>query len=655
MAERRKIAAILAADVVGFSRMASADEDRTLARLRALRTDLIDPIIASQNGRVFKRTGDGALVEFRSVVEAVRCAISVQNAMAERNVGTPEDQRIVFRIGVHLGDVVEESDGDLMGDGVNIAARLEGISKPGDICLSEDAYRQVKGRLDLAVTDLGEQNLKNIAQTVRAYSLQVGILAQAKPAPPPTPSKFPRPTPIAAGTVALTFVIATGVWFFFGFGHAPVRGPRAVERSALMASSIAVLPFDNLGGDEQAGRLADGMTEDVITNLARFEDLLVIARNSTMSYKGKPVDVRQVGKDLDVRYVLEGSIQRLVDDVRVTAQLIDAGSGLHVWSERWDRPGKDLFAVQSEVADKVALSIGGFADTNEGAIKRSQLQSAKQRPPVNLSAYDLYLLAREQMLAYTKVANVKGFEYIEKAIALDPNLAPAYITRAWLKYEKTPIFDLPWAPQIAQFESDVRIALALDPTSTEAHAALMKYYGDKGQFEECSAEIDLALRGNPRNIVVLTLAAQNLPFVGRPEEGVAIADLAMRLDPQMSPVRRQALSPAYFFARKFERFIEVTGPVPEETEDKGMLLWRAGAFAMIGRSEDAERVKAYLIANHGAPVEEVWLNESFVYARQTERDVQHDAFRKLGFRICATSEELKSYPNPKRFSECVKP
>ena len=313
MAETRKIAAILAADVVGFSRMASADEDRTLARLRTLRSELIDPTIASQNGRVFKRTGDGALVEFRSVVEAVRCAITVQNAMIERNVGMPADQRIEFRIGIHLGDVVEESDGDLMGDGVNIAARLEGIAEPGAICLSEDAYRQVKGRLDLAVIDLGPTQLKNIAEPVRAYSLEVGKPAQAKPAPAPAP-----------------------------------------EKSAPPRLSIVVLPFANIGGDPEQEHFVDGVTESLTTDLSRIRGAFVIARNTAFAYKGKPLDVKPIGRELNVRYVLEGSVQRGGNRMRVNVQLIDAETGNHLWAERFDKPLADLFDMQDEIVARLA-------------------------------------------------------------------------------------------------------------------------------------------------------------------------------------------------------------------------------------------------------------------------------------------------------------
>jgi adenylate cyclase len=288
MPEMRKLAAILAADVVGFSRLAGADEDRTLARLRALRSDLIDPTIAVHHGCVVKRTGDGALVEFRSVVDAVRCAVEIQNAMVERNAGVPDERRIEFRIGIHLGDVVEEADGDLMGDGVNIAARLEGIAKPGAICLSEDAFRQVRARLDLAVSDLGETQLKNIAEPMRVYSLAVGLPAEAKP----------------AAQVRLT-----------------EKKPAALEKP-----SIAVLPFQNMSGDPE---------QDYFAALSKLSQLFVIARNSSFTFKGKNTHVREIGKTLGVRYVLEGSVRKAGNRVRITAQLIDATNDGNLWAERF--------------------------------------------------------------------------------------------------------------------------------------------------------------------------------------------------------------------------------------------------------------------------------------------------------------------------------
>ena len=328
MSETRKIAAILVADVVGYSRLAGADEDRTLARLRALRSDLIDPTIAVHHGRVVKRTGDGFIVEFRSVVDAVRCAIEVQNGMVERNAGLPPDRRIEFRIGVHLGDVVEEADGDLMGDGVNIAARLEGIGEPGAICLSEDAYRQVKGRLDLAVTDLGPTRLKNIAEPIRVYSLEVGAS---------------RPGEAASAA--------------------------APEKSAPPRLSIVVLPFANIGGDPEQEHFVDGVTESLTTDLSRIRGSFVIGRNTAFTYKGKAVDLKQIGRELNVRYVLEGSVQRGGNRMRVNVQLIDAETGNHLWAERFDKPLADLFDMQDEIVARLAGALNAAARRRRGATR----------------------------------------------------------------------------------------------------------------------------------------------------------------------------------------------------------------------------------------------------------------------------------------------
>jgi adenylate cyclase len=316
MAETRKLAAILCADVVGYSRLAGADEDRILARLRALRSDLIDPTIAVHHGRIVKRTGDGSIVEFRSVVDAVRCAVEVQQGLIERNAGLPPDKRIEFRIGIHLGDVVEESDGDRMGDGVNIAARLEGVAKPGAICLSEQAYWQVKGRLDLKVTDLGVTSLKNIAEPVRVYSLEVGQPAEAKLAVP------------------------------------------APERRDPPRLSLVVLPFANIGGDPEQEYFADGVTESLTTDLSRISGAFVIARNTAFTYKGKAGDVKKIGRDLNVRYALEGSVQRSGNRMRVNVQLVETDTGAHLWAERFDKPVADLFDMQDEIVSRLANRLG---------------------------------------------------------------------------------------------------------------------------------------------------------------------------------------------------------------------------------------------------------------------------------------------------------
>jgi adenylate cyclase len=339
MAETRKLAAILAADVAGYSKLAAVDEDRTLARLRALRSDLIDPTIAVHHGRVVKRTGDGAIVEFRSVVDAVRSAIEVQNGMADRNAGLPPEQRIEFRIGIHLGDVVEESDGDLMGDGVNIAARLEGIAKPGAICLSEDAYRQVKSRLDLAVRDLGATQLKNIVEPVRVYSLEVGKRAPGKPIKKSAIPAWLRTTsPHWAGALLVALVaIGIAAWQVLDRLGAPESGNLSLEAQR-RGPIVAVLPFDNLSGDPSQDFFSDGISEQLITVLSRFERLRVLARNTTFAYKKKALDVQELGRQLNAQYVVEGSFRHVADQIGIAAQLIDARTGTHVWAESFERP-----------------------------------------------------------------------------------------------------------------------------------------------------------------------------------------------------------------------------------------------------------------------------------------------------------------------------
>ena len=420
MSETRKLAAILVADVVGYSRLAEADEDRTLARLRGLRSDLIDPAIAAHHGRIVKRTGDGSVVEFRSVVDAVRCAIELQNAMIERNAGVPEDRRIEFRVGIHVGDVVEESDGDLMGDGVNIAARLEGIAKPGAICLSEDAYRQVSGRLEMEVTDLGPTQLKNIDRQIRAYSLQVGVPAKPKPtkaaeraapaAHTPQKRRFGF-APLAAALAALLIVIAGGgAWWFLTTNRpASVAAKSPAEAARL---SIVVLPFANLSGDPGQDYLVDALTDALTTSLARIRDTFVIARNTAMTFKGKPVDAKAIGKDLSVRYVLEGSVQPSGDRMRVNAQLIDAGSGAHLWAEQFDTPRADLLQTQDEI-------VGHLARAMDVQLAQAEAARLKRTPAANADAEDLALQCQAgvQKGGYVGKEADAGYHLCEQALA----------------------------------------------------------------------------------------------------------------------------------------------------------------------------------------------------------------------------------------------
>ena len=375
------------------------------------------------HGRIVKRTGDGSIIEFRSVVDAVRCAIEVQNAMVERNAGVAPDKRIDFRIGIHLGDVVEESDGDLMGDGVNIAARLEGIAKPGAICLSEDAYRQVSGRLDMEVTDLGPTQLKNIERPIRAYSLQVGVPAQAKPtkaAEPVTPAA-PTPqkrrfglAPLAAALAALLVVIAGGaLWFLNANRPASVATNAPAEAARL---SMVVLPFANLSGDPAQDYLVDALTDELTTALARLARLrggFVIARNTAMTFKGKPVDAKAIGKDLGVRYVLEGSVQPSGDQVRVNAQLIDADSGAHLWAEQFDTPRADLLQTQDAIVAHLAHPLDLQLIEAEGA-------RVKRTPAANPEAQDLALQCEAAAIKGSYVVK-EDYRLCEQALAIDPN------------------------------------------------------------------------------------------------------------------------------------------------------------------------------------------------------------------------------------------
>jgi adenylate cyclase len=365
MAGTRKIAAILVADIVGYSRLTGADEVRTLSRLRGLWGDLINPAVEAHDGRVIKRTGDGGLIEFRSVVDAVRCAIELQNGAAERSAGLPAERRIEFRIGVHLGDVVEEADGDLMGDGVNVAARLEGICEPGDIYLSEQAYWLVKGRLDIAARDLGPTRLKNIADSVRVFSLQVSAPIRVNPAAGAKPSKPSRRLTAVVGqsvAVALALALAIGAleWRLGSTSREPAPSVAAVEDRVATAPrfSIAVLPFENLNGDSSQQNLADSLTADLTAGLSQRKGSFVIAGAAAFADKGKPIDAREIGRGLGVRYALEGAVRRVGETVTVSVRLVSTETGEQVWTDRFETERGQLGRLRAELVARLADSLG---------------------------------------------------------------------------------------------------------------------------------------------------------------------------------------------------------------------------------------------------------------------------------------------------------
>lgn len=584
MSENRKLAAILAADVVGYSRLASEDEDRTLARLRTLRSDLIDPTIAVHNGRVIKRTGDGALVEFRSVVDAVRCAVEVQNGMAERNAGVPQDRRIEFRIGIHLGDVVEESDGDLMGDGVNIASRLEGVAAPGAICLSEDAYRQVKARLDLSVSDLGSTQLKNIAEPIRVYSLQVGAKAAATPEP-------------------------------------------ATSRPATAAPpklSIAVLPFANMSGDAEQDYFADGISEDIITALSKLSQLFVIARNSSFTFKGQNVHVQDVGAKLGVRHVLEGSVRKSGNRVRITAQLIDAISGGHLWAERFDRDLTDIFAVQDDVTQQI---VGALAlNLTDGARPR-----LAPEPPRNTEAYDCFLRGRELWHRLTKETNTAARDLLQRATELDPNFASAY---AFLALTHGIDYLNRWGASppesMAQAEEAATRAVTLDDSDPWAHWALAIAKLYTRRHDEAVDEVERALALNPNFAEAHVCRGETLYYSGRPEEALESFARGKTLNPYFPDVVLHFQALALFQLARYDEAVELLLQrlARNATTDVSRALL-AASYGHLGRLEEARAAwQEVLRVNPDFSLE--YRRKVLPYKNPADFELMVDGLRKAG-------------------------
>jgi len=386
---KRRLAAVLAADVEGYSRLMTRDEERTFAELKSIRRTLVDPTIATHRGRIVKTTGDGMLVEFASAIDAAHCAVEVQRRMAAQNSDVPPEVRIQFRIGIHVGDIIID-DNDIFGDGVNIAARLEGIAEPGGVCISDDAQRQIRGKVQIAFEDMGLRTLKNIAEPMRAWRI-----------------KLDNSVAVAA------------------------RAPFLTERSRPLGlpdkPSIAVLPFQNMSGDPEQEYFADGIVEDIITALSRFKSLFVIARNSTFTYKGRAVDIKQVGRDLGVRYVLEGSVRKAGNRVRITGQLLRADSSVHIWAERYDGELAEIFELQDRVARDV---VGAIAPK----LEQAEIERARNKPTDNLDAYDYYLRGLACTYRMNRESVEEGMSLLEKAVELDPEFATAHGLGAWCYY-----------------------------------------------------------------------------------------------------------------------------------------------------------------------------------------------------------------------------
>jgi adenylate cyclase len=531
MSETRKIAAILVSDVAGYSRLAGADEERVLARLRALRSDLIDPTISVHRGRIVKRTGDGGIIEFRSVVDAVRCAIEVQQAMVDRNAGLAPDKRIEFRIGIHLGDVVEEADGDLMGDGVNIAARLEGVCEPGGLCLSGAAYEQVRDKLKQTFVDLGERTLKNIARPMRAYALPPKAIAGLSDQPLPTSrgSDFRlggRRTALIAACVAA--LIAAG--WFGSRAWAPRTSalPAATDKLATAPRlSIVVLPFENLSAEPDQEYFADDITDDLTTDLSHLPGSFVIARNTAFTYKGKTVDVKQIGRELGVRYVLEGSVRRAAETVEVNAQLISTETGAHVWADRFDGERGKLGQLQVEVVSRLANSLG--VELIEAEALRARRERPNDPDAIDLTMQGWAILNRQFTEANANEAN----GYFERALQIDPQLLMALLGSAQAYTLKSNAFrNADQADNIKRAEALISRVLTAEPNNGTAHELKGALLTAKGQFASAIAEQNAAIADDGN----LAWAHADLGFdrvlMGRAAEAFPELETALRLSPR---------------------------------------------------------------------------------------------------------------------------
>jgi adenylate cyclase len=557
----RRLAAILAADVAGYSRLMEADEEGTLRRLRALRAEVIDPKIAAHRGRIVKTTGDGLLVEFASVVDAPRCAAEVQTAMADRNAPMPSGRRIEFRIGINVGDIVVE-DGDIFGDGVNVAARLEGLAEPGGICISARVQEDAAGRLDLAFEDMGEQTLKNIARPVRVF--HAGRLA-AEPHAPTLPSP------------------ASGVGLARG-----AAGPAAIPPALPLPDkpSIAVLPFANLSGDPEQEYFADGMVEEIITALSRIRWLFVIARNSSFTYRGQAVDVKQVGRELGVRYVLEGSVRKAGRRVRITAQLIDAITGTHLWADRFDGSLEEVFELQ----DRVAVSAAGVI---EPTLQAAEIRRSTDRPTNDLTAYDLYLQALPHWNSLGKDRILRALDLLGQAIKRDPHYGPALALAAschqilaandWvedLETNRRKSIDL--ARQALQFAPD-------DPDSLAFAGFALGYFGEDINVGIELIERCLALNQSSARGWWCSGVLRN--YAGQPDLAIEHFNNSLRLSPRNRTSPGPGLGAAYFFSRRFDDAAAILAASLEQAPTFAMTYrLLASCYAHMSRLDEAREV-----------------------------------------------------------------
>lgn len=536
---QRRLAAILAADVVGYSRLIRADEVGTLERLRVHRAELIDPQIAEHDGRIVKLMGDGALVEFASVVDAVHCAAAIQGAMPARNEGEPEDRRIVFRIGINLGDVIVEGD-DIHGDGVNIAARLEGLSNPGGVCVSGVVYESVKDKLDLGFDDLGPQTVKNIPEPVRVYALRIESSEELSTRDLPLPSK----------------------------------------------PSIAVLPFDNMSGDPEQEYFADGIADDIITELSRFRELFVIARNSSFTYKGQAVDIKRVGRELGVRYVLEGGVRKAGNRVRIAVQLIEAESGNHLWAEKFDGDLADTFELQ----DRITASVSGII---QPTMFRAEIERTKRKSLETTDAYDLQLQGWSACLRMVREGYFEGLELAHAAVRADETYSAAHTLVAWVNFMG---FLFGWAddPQesLRTAAKAAQQAVELDDADAQAHVVLAFTHVFEREYNTAVAESERALQVNPNLAWAEFTRGVVCVYTGQPKDGAVSCERAIRLSPRdpFTFAFLNALSICQYALREYSASVVTAAKIVALKPDYLFGHWHTAiACAQLGHMDQARR------------------------------------------------------------------
>ena len=584
---KRKLAAILSADVKGYSRLMAADEEGTLRTLNAYRQE-IDALVAGRDGRIVGTAGDSVRAEFPSAVEAARCAVEIQEELAARNGELPKDRRLEFRIGINLGDVMVEGD-DLLGDGVNVAARLQSLAEPGGIYVSGGIHDQIKGKLPFGADFLGEQTVKNIAEPVRVYRLRPDRSTVRRVRGMPW-----RWLATAAGIVLIAIAAAEIAWYFDPRrASGPTEGHQASELPLPDRPSIAVLPFDNLTDDPEEDYFADGLTDDLITDLSKISGLFVIARNSVFTYKDQAVDVRKIARDLGVRYVLEGSVRRDRDHVRINAQLIDGSTGNHLWAERYDHEFAHIFALQDEVIRQIAGALSVQLTESE------QTQVARL-PTRSLEAYDYYLRAeQEQHSPEGDIGLLRALGLYERAIALDHDFADAYAGYARAAaFLWTGSYDASMAGAVARkrLYDAAGQALALSPQLPRAHAVLAEAQSVAGEHEAAIQSARRAVDFGPSDAEAYATLASVLAYAGMPAEAVAAADTALRLNPKPPAATLLTAGFALFLDGQEERAIRAL----EQARDLAPALsephiFLAMVYAQVARIEEAKHEAEVLL------------------------------------------------------------